>query len=164
MIIQNVVRFWRQRQWGRAGQRGEDRDEAARALGQGQEGAPLLRCYLRSRWNLTPFPPSKNDLDLIRKIFNPGNLGRVDFINEFEYDLFVRPDTCNPRYRWGTRGTAQQTRVVARDGCRFWFNFTVENVHTDQRIIFNIVNLSKSKNLFRLGLTPLVRSTSRPKW
>ena len=28
-----------------------------------------------------------------------GNLGRVDWINEFEYDLFVRPDTCNPRYR-----------------------------------------------------------------
>ena len=47
---------------------------------------------------------------------------------------------------------------------RFWFNFTVENVHEDQRIIFNIVNLSKSKNLFRCGLTPLVRSTSRPKW
>ncbi|CAG7722875.1 unnamed protein product [Allacma fusca] len=27
-----------------------------------------------------------------------GNLGRVDFISEFEYDLFIRPDTCNPRY------------------------------------------------------------------
>ena len=47
---------------------------------------------------------------------------------------------------------------------RFWFNFTVENVHEDQRIIFNIVNLSKSKNLFRMGLTPLVRSSSRPSW
>ena len=31
--------------------------------------------------------------------FDEGNLGRVDFINESEYDLFVRPDTCNPRYR-----------------------------------------------------------------
>ena len=77
--------------------------------------------------------------------------------------------TCSCGQTRATRGTgeghvAQQTRVVARDGCRFWFNFTVENVHTDQRIIFNIVNLSKSKNLFRLGLTPLVRSTSRPKW
>ena len=28
-----------------------------------------------------------------------GNLGRVDFINDYEYDLFIRPDTCNPRYR-----------------------------------------------------------------
>ena len=44
-------------------------------------------------------------------IFNPGNLGRVDFINEFEYDLFVRPDTCNPRYRWGTRGTWHSRHV-----------------------------------------------------
>ena len=26
-----------------------------------------------------------------------GNLGRVDLISEFEYDLFIRPDTCNPR-------------------------------------------------------------------
>ena len=42
-----------------------------------------------------------------------GNLGRVDYISEFEYDLFIRPDTCNPRYR-------------------VWFNFTVENVKADQ--------------------------------
>ena len=27
-----------------------------------------------------------------------GNLGRVDYISDFEYDLFIRPDTCNPRY------------------------------------------------------------------
>ena len=26
-----------------------------------------------------------------------GNLGRVDYISEFEYDLFIRPDTCNPK-------------------------------------------------------------------
>ena len=47
---------------------------------------------------------------------------------------------------------------------RFWFNFSVENVAPDQRIIFNIVNLSKTRNLFTIGLTPIVRSTSRPKW
>nr|DBA17912.1 TPA: hypothetical protein GDO54_016223 [Pyxicephalus adspersus] len=41
--------------------------------------------------------------------FESGNLGRVDYITEFEYDLFIRPDTCNPRFR-------------------VWFNFTVENV------------------------------------
>ena len=23
----------------------------------------------------------------------------MDFINDYEYDLFIRPDTCNPRYR-----------------------------------------------------------------
>ncbi|KAF2361755.1 hypothetical protein FHG87_007492, partial [Trinorchestia longiramus] len=31
--------------------------------------------------------------------FETGNLGRVDYIAEFEYDVFVRPDTCNPRFR-----------------------------------------------------------------
>lgn len=45
--------------------------------------------------------------------FETGNLGRVDLINEFEYDLFIRPDTCSPRYR-------------------LWFNFTVDNVKQDQ--------------------------------
>lgn len=74
-----------------------------------------------------------------------GNLGRVDFINENEYDLFVRPDTCNPR-------------------ARFWFYFTVENVHLNQRVLFNLVNLGKTRSLFRIGMTPVVKSTSRPRW
>lgn len=26
-----------------------------------------------------------------------GNLGKVDYISEFEYDLYIRPDTCNPK-------------------------------------------------------------------
>ena len=77
--------------------------------------------------------------------FETGNLGKADLLGEFEYDLFLRPDTCNPRYR-------------------FWFNFTVDNVKQDQRVIFNVVNMSKSKNLFNAGLTPLVKSSSRPKW
>lgn len=77
--------------------------------------------------------------------FETGNLGRADLISEFEYDLFLRPDTCNPRHR-------------------FWFNFTVDNVKQDQRVVFNIVNISKSRNLFKDGLTPLVKSSGRPKW
>ncbi|KAL8172933.1 UNVERIFIED_CONTAM: Cytosolic carboxypeptidase 6 [Gekko kuhli] len=77
--------------------------------------------------------------------FESGNLGRVDHITEFEYDLFIRPDTCNPRFR-------------------VWFNFTVENVKESQRVIFNIVNFSKTKSLYRDGMAPMVKSTSRPKW
>ena len=77
--------------------------------------------------------------------FETGNLGRVDLVGDFEYDLFLRPDTCNPRYR-------------------FWFNFTVDNVRQDQRVIFNIINMNKIKNLFKDGLTPLVKSSGRPKW
>lgn len=37
----------------------------------------------------------------------------MDQVSEFEYDLFIRPDTCNPRFR-------------------VWFNFTVENVKESQ--------------------------------
>lgn len=33
-----------------------------------------------------------------------------------------------------------------------------------QRVIFNIVNISKNRNLFKYGLTPLVKSSGRPKW
>eukprot|EP00095_Tigriopus_kingsejongensis_P006800 snap_masked-scaffold1064_size65302-processed-gene-0.3 protein:Tk06800 transcript:snap_masked-scaffold1064_size65302-processed-gene-0.3-mRNA-1 annotation:"cytosolic carboxypeptidase 6" len=73
-----------------------------------------------------------------------GNLGRVDFITENEYDLYIRPDTSNPRVR-------------------FWFHFAVENVRKKQRIIFNVVNLSKARNLFQQGMAPVVRSTKRPK-
>lgn len=88
--------------------------------------------------------PKKGHL-IFDACFECGNLGRVDYISDFEYDLFIRPDTCNPRFR-------------------IWFNFTVENVKQDQRVIFNVVNFSKSKSLYREGMSPLVKSTSRPKW
>ncbi|XP_041980426.1 cytosolic carboxypeptidase 6 [Aricia agestis] len=68
--------------------------------------------------------------------FECGNLGRADHVSELEYDLYVRPDTCRPR-------------------SRFWFNFTVENVKQDQRVIFNIVNLGKEQILYNEGMTPL---------
>uniref|UniRef100_H2YNR8 Cytosolic carboxypeptidase 6 n=1 Tax=Ciona savignyi TaxID=51511 RepID=H2YNR8_CIOSA len=77
--------------------------------------------------------------------FESGNLGRVDYITEHEYDLFVRPDTCNPRFR-------------------VWFHFSVENARPDQKVIFNVVNFSKTKSLYREGMSPVVKSTSRPKW
>ena len=32
--------------------------------------------------------------------FETMNLGRVDFITNQEYDLFIRPDTANPRCRY----------------------------------------------------------------
>lgn len=59
--------------------------------------------------------------------FETGNLGRADLVGEFEYDLFLRPDTCNPRYR-------------------FWFNFTVDNVKQDQVCSFFCPNCLKFYN------------------
>jgi len=77
--------------------------------------------------------------------FESANLGKVDFVADTEYDIYIRPDTCNPRHR-------------------FWFYFSIENTQADQRIIFNLVNISKSRNLLTNGLTPVVKSTSRPRW
>ncbi|XP_077295000.1 cytosolic carboxypeptidase 6-like isoform X2 [Arctopsyche grandis] len=45
-----------------------------------------------------------------------------------------------------------------------WFNFMVDNVKQDQRVIFNIVNFGKSKSLYNGEMTPIVKSSSRPKW
>ncbi|RMC08667.1 hypothetical protein DUI87_14915 [Hirundo rustica rustica] len=33
-----------------------------------------------------------------------------------------------------------------------------------KRVIFNVVNFSKTKSLYRDGMAPMVKSTSRPKW
>ncbi|KTG47651.1 hypothetical protein cypCar_00013592 [Cyprinus carpio] len=57
-------------------------------------------------------PPKKGHI-VFDACIESGNLGRVDYISEFEFDLFIRPDTCNPRFR-------------------VWFNFTVENVRETQ--------------------------------
>lgn len=80
--------------------------------------------------------------------FESGNLGKVERLSEFEYDLYINPDTLNVRYR-------------------LWFYFSVQSPSPkieQQRILFNVVNFSKSKSLFREGMTPLVCSRLRPRW
>ena len=92
--------------------------------------------------------------------FEAGNIGSVRSISDFEYEISLRPDTNAPRYR-------------------LWYFFRVRfdphrNVFIDQahggatpqthRVVFSIINFSKSRSLYRDGMTPLVRSTSRPHW
>jgi hypothetical protein len=74
-----------------------------------------------------------------------GNCGDVTRVSEFEYDIAIRGDTNSPKHS-------------------LWFYFRVRNAATNQRAILHIHNYSKSKALFRDGLTPLVRSTSRWNW
>lgn len=36
--------------------------------------------------------------------YESANLGRVDFVSDTEYDVYIRPDTCNPRHRYQSDG------------------------------------------------------------
>ncbi|KAG2379463.1 hypothetical protein C9374_006580 [Naegleria lovaniensis] len=77
--------------------------------------------------------------------FECGNLERIVRVDENEYDLYIRGDTNAPNKK-------------------MWFYFKVSNVYRNQKVLFTITNLSKNKSLYRQGMTPLVSSTSRPKW
>ena len=45
-----------------------------------------------------PAVPPKGTI-IFNADFEAGNLGRVDMITTEEFDLFIRPDTCNSKYR-----------------------------------------------------------------
>ena len=62
----------------------------------------------------------------------PSFKGSVEQLNEFEYDLKIRPDMNNPKYR-------------------LWFYFSVKNARAKQTVIFHITNFSKTKSLYREG-------------
>jgi len=77
--------------------------------------------------------------------FECGNLGKAEAVSKYEYEIHVRPDTRNQRQR-------------------IWFYFKVRNTAANQHVLFSVVNSSKDKSCYRYGMTPVVRSTSRPTW
>ena len=77
--------------------------------------------------------------------FESGNLGEVTRLNEAEFDISIRPDTNNPKYR-------------------LWFYFRIRNAKAGQRVLFNVTNLCKTRSLYREGMAPCVRTTATPKW
>jgi murein tripeptide amidase MpaA len=77
--------------------------------------------------------------------FESGSLGQVTKVNDFEYELCLRPDTNNAKYR-------------------LWFYFSVKKARAKQRVLMHIVNFSKTKSLYREGMSPMVRSSTRPTW
>lgn len=86
--------------------------------------------------NETVCPPDYKDNSYLKghltfdADFESGNLGRVEHAGNNEYDLFIRVDTCNQKYR-------------------LWFNFTVTNCYAGQTVIFHVINFSKGKSLYR---------------
>lgn len=62
--------------------------------------------------------------------------------------------------------------VRARGACgpslpqhRVWFYFSVSNIpFKNFRILLHVTNFSKSKSLYRDGMSPVVRSRLRPAW
>uniref|UniRef100_A0A7S4NYK6 Peptidase M14 domain-containing protein n=2 Tax=Guillardia theta TaxID=55529 RepID=A0A7S4NYK6_GUITH len=85
-------------------------------------------------------------LDCFASNFENGNLDAArETVPQAEWDLEIRGDTNNSKYR-------------------VWFYFAVSNVKNKQVCIFNVINFSKGRSLYREGMTPLVRSTKRTHW
>ena len=66
-------------------------------------------------------------------------------VSENEYELTLRHDTKAPRHR-------------------LWFYFSARNARPNQKVLLHVVNFSKTKSLYRDGMSPTVRTASCPKW
>ena len=44
------------------------------------------------------------------------------------------------------------------------FYFRIRNAKSGQKVLFNVVNLCKTKSLYREGMGPVVMTKSNPKW
>lgn len=128
----------------RAGEGGEARHLAGGGKHEG--GHAVMRGNAELHEVPAAQPPRPRGELVFRSDFESGNLGKVDeVVSQSEYDLQIQPDTHNHRYR-------------------VWFYFSVSNARRKQIVVLNITNFSKGKSLYRDGMTPLVRSTSRPHW
>ena len=56
----------------------------------------------------------------------------------YEYEVSLRGDTCNTRHR-------------------LWFQFQVSNAAAGQQAVITITNFSKTRSLYRHGMSPVVR-------
>ena len=87
--------------------------------------------------------------------FESGNLGRIEYSADNEYDLFIRVDTCNQKYRLWARLNLDVTtmcfvnsiKVVStqhslrcKDNQPKKFYFSVSNCCQNQTVIFHICN------------------------
>uniref|UniRef100_A0A8B9U5M5 Cytosolic carboxypeptidase N-terminal domain-containing protein n=1 Tax=Anas zonorhyncha TaxID=75864 RepID=A0A8B9U5M5_9AVES len=130
--------------WGGAGGMTTNMAERSRTAETGSDiGGDDIIAGNVSKYTVLPAgycgQPKKGHL-IFDACFESGNLGRVDHITEFEYDLFIRPDTCNPRFR-------------------VWFNFTVENVKESQlslKVNEKMLEVSKMCLKKKISVFPLL--------
>eukprot|EP00892_Ulva_mutabilis_P010235 jgi/Ulvmu1/7584/UM038_0007.1 len=92
-------------------------------------------------------PSGKRGNLLFTSSFEGGNIGNIVVKKpKHDYVLHVRPDTRNDRFR-------------------LWFHFKVRNAKNGQHVHLAIVNFSKTRSLFRIGMTPVYRSSTMfPQW
>lgn len=109
---------------------------------------PSITAYLskKSKFKTTnspsPNPPLSTlpeDVLVFDSKFECGNLDRVEMLNPNEYDLYMKLDTNT-------------------EGHMHWFYFSVSNIRSRRTIKFNIVNFTRTSNLFTSGLKPRVFS------
>ncbi|CAF1390029.1 unnamed protein product [Adineta steineri] len=77
---------------------------------------------------------------LFESRFESGNLMKAVQVGEFDYELYLRYDLY----------TKRNTQ---------WFYFRLQNIQTDKRYRFTIVNFFKSTSLYSSGMRPLLYST-----
>eukprot|EP00792_Barthelona_sp_PAP020_P004442 TRINITY_DN2130_c0_g1_i1.p1 TRINITY_DN2130_c0_g1~~TRINITY_DN2130_c0_g1_i1.p1 ORF type:complete len:421 (+),score=75.72 TRINITY_DN2130_c0_g1_i1:39-1301(+) len=78
--------------------------------------------------------------------FDSGNIGDVSRIGENEYEIGIRGDINNEKYK-------------------LWYYFGVKNPNlTGLTCLLHIYGFSKKKSLYFEGLTPVVKSKLHPKW
>ncbi|CAF4265322.1 unnamed protein product [Adineta steineri] len=76
---------------------------------------------------------------LFESRFESGNLMKAVQVGEFDYELYLRYDLY----------TKRNTQ---------WFYFRLQNIQTDKRYRFTIVNFFKSTSLYSSGMRPLLYS------